>query len=95
MNIEGQAKRQPYSGDITWYLSGGFFINHEITGDFQCRARICNISTGLCYLAVGQRNLRISGKTPGKTDNSFLKGWKSWRVFENRVLRRIFGQETW
>ena len=29
--IEGRARRQLYSDDITWYLSGGFFINHEIT----------------------------------------------------------------
>ena len=31
MNTKGQAKRQLYSDVITWYLSGGFFINHEIT----------------------------------------------------------------
>jgi hypothetical protein len=31
MNIEGQTKRQLYSDVITWYLSGGFFVNYEIT----------------------------------------------------------------
>jgi len=58
---------QRYSGDMTWYLAEGFFINNEFTDDFQCWVRICKAF--FRYFAVGQRNLRISGKTPGETDN--------------------------